>query len=96
MESRLEALLMHLLKWRYQDDRRSRSWSNTIRVQRISLQKLLRDSPSLAPRLPGLIDDAYSTARLEASTETGLKESTFPETCPFTLEQILDPGYWPN
>ena len=96
MERRLEVLLMHLLKWCYQPQRRSRSWSNTIRVQRIGLKKLLRDSPSLVPSLPDLLADAYSTARLEASTETGLDDSTFPETCPFTSEQSLDPDYWPD
>lgn len=96
VESRLEVLLMHLLKWRYQSERRSRSWRNTVRVQRTHLQRLLRDSPSLTPRLPELLDDAYCTARLEASTETGLDDAAFPESCPFTVEQVLDPDYWPG
>ncbi|MDX1657106.1 MAG: hypothetical protein R3310_17990 [Candidatus Competibacteraceae bacterium] len=33
---------------------------------------------------------------MEASTETGPDDSTFLETCPFTLEQVLDPDHWPD
>ena len=43
----LRILIGHLLKWQYQPDQRSASWSGTIRVQRKDLQKLLKDSPSL-------------------------------------------------
>ncbi len=96
LESRLEVLLMHLLKWRHQPERRGRSWRNTVRIQRVRLRKLLRDSLSLTPKLPEVFEGAYWTARLEASTETGLDEAAFPETCPFTLEQVLDDGYWPD
>ena len=34
LESRLGVLLAHLLKWRYQPDRRGRSWRLTIAEQR--------------------------------------------------------------
>ena len=39
---------------------------------------------------------AYRRARREAAAETGLPLSTFPETCPFTLEQALDDDFWPE
>jgi hypothetical protein len=54
--------------------------------------KLLRDSPSLRPRLPTLLEDAYPAARIRAGVET-LPEETFPAVCPFTLDQII--GDWP-
>jgi hypothetical protein len=41
--SRLRALLTHLIQWKIQPDRRSRSWSNTIETQR---DELLRRTPS--------------------------------------------------
>ena len=47
LESHLETLFMHLLKWRYQPDQRSRSWEATIKVARRNIAKLLRRSPSL-------------------------------------------------
>ena len=33
LESALEVLLMHMLKWDHQPERRSRSWSLTIQEQ---------------------------------------------------------------
>ena len=49
LESRLEVLIMHLLKWQFQPNLRSRSWQLTIKEQRIRLEKLLKENPSLNP-----------------------------------------------
>jgi hypothetical protein len=92
VESHLETLVMHLLKWRHDPDHRSRSWEGTIRVARHKTAKLLRDSPSLRRRLPALLEDAYPAARIRAGVETSPSEETFPATCPFTLDQIT--GDW--
>src|SRR2546427_6466427 len=40
--SRLEVLLLHLLKWKFQTGGRSRGWKATIRVQRYRLARLLK------------------------------------------------------
>jgi len=87
--SRLAVLLMHLLKWRYQPERRGRSWRATIREQQRQVARLLADNPSLRPELPELMADAYIDAVLMAIAETGLEETLFPATCPFELEQIM-------
>jgi hypothetical protein len=92
VESHLETLVMHLLKWHHDPDHRSRSWQGTIRVARHKTARLLRDSPSLRPRLPALLEDGYPAARIRAGVETGLPEETFPTACPFTLDQIT--GDW--
>src|SRR5689334_2554183 len=49
LESRLEKLVLHLLKWRYQPEKRQRghSWEDTIREQRRRLSRLLTQNPSL-------------------------------------------------
>ncbi len=94
--TRLEQLLMHLLKWRYQPGHRGASWEISIDKQRNALEDLFDESPSLRTRLPDVRDKAYVRARRQASRETGLPLATFPETCPFTLEQVLDDGYWPD
>lgn len=44
--SRLSVLLLHLLKWRYQPEKRSLSWEASIRVQRNRLADHLDDNPS--------------------------------------------------
>ena len=51
LRNRLSILIGHLLKWEYQSNRRSRSWLNTIRVQRRDTQELLKENPSLKPYL---------------------------------------------
>jgi len=94
--SRLEVLLMHLLKWQSQPDRRGKSWTNTIRVQRNRLKTHLGDNPSLKPQLPASIQAAYENARIEAAAETDLDESVFPEVCAWSSEQILAPDFWPD
>ena len=45
LESRLEVLLMHLLKWQYQPNYRGRSWQLTIKEQRRKIERLIRKIP---------------------------------------------------
>ena len=45
--SRLSVLVLHLLKWKFQREKRSSSWKATILTQRTELGRLLEDSPSL-------------------------------------------------
>ena len=94
----LMRLLQHLLKYKMQPQLRSKSWQLTIRNQREDLQELLEESPSLVHTLhdPGRLRRAYARAVSEASIETGIDESVFPRECPFTLEQALDPDFWPE
>ncbi len=94
--SRLSVLLAHLLKWHYQPGLRSRSWSATIKEQRKMMDLLLKDNPSLHAHLGDLLQDAYEVAVLSAERQTGLSESTFPASCPYSLAQITDDGFWPD
>jgi hypothetical protein len=94
--SRLEELLLHLLKWRYQPPQRGSSWAISIIKQRDGLTDLLEDSPSLKPGLVAQFAKAYQRARRYASQETGLPLTTFPATCPFTVEQAIDEQFWPE
>lgn len=94
--SRLTVLLMHLLKWRYQPERRGNSWKNTIKVQRLNLHKLLAQNPSLKPQQAEMLMEAYEEARLQTAAETDKEESVFPESCPFVLEDVLGPDYFPD
>ena len=88
--NRLTVLLLHLLKWRYQPEKRGASWEASIRVQRNRLADHLEDNPSLAPLLPQARLSAYGDAALEAVADTGLPGATFPQACPWSDEQVLD------
>lgn len=94
--SRLEVLLMHLLKWRYQPERQGRSWRLTVKEQRRRLARLLAENPSLRAELPAIFADAYADAVLSAARETGQEETAFPDTCPFALADVLDAEFWPD
>jgi hypothetical protein len=80
---------MHFLKVKYQPDKRTRSWEASINVQRNHLTKYLIHSPSLRRELPELLSDAYDNARIEAANETGLDIDTFPETCEWSVAEVL-------
>jgi len=98
LASRIAVLLRHLLKWRYQPERRQRgrSWRSTIWEQRSRLRRLLRQSPSLAPLVLLTLQEEYAEARQRASEETGLSLATFPETCPWQAQEVLDVDFWPE
>ncbi|MGL4502493.1 MAG: DUF29 domain-containing protein [Planktothrix sp.] len=93
LKSRLIVLLMHLLKWHYQPEKRSESWRSTITEQRICIEGLLEDSPSLKPLLSEVFEDCYQKARLKASDETGIKLNFFPKESPFSLKETLESSY---
>lgn len=94
--SRLRVLMLHLLKWQFQPGLRGRSWRLTIEEQRRQLERHLEDNPSLRSKLSDAIQDAYGDAILAAERETGLAESTFPATCPYSYDQMIDDDFWPE
>jgi Domain of unknown function DUF29 len=94
--SNLKIVLLHLLKWQFQPSKRTNSWRATLREHRQRIQLQLKDSPSLNPYLAQSVDDCYTNARDLATDETGLPLSNFPETCPYEMSLILDPGFLPD
>lgn len=96
LRNRLEVLIEHLLKWEYQAERRSRSGLMTIRVQRRDTQELLEENPSLKPYLEEALQKIYDSSRDLATGETNLPLKTFPENCPYTLDEIFRDGFYPG
>lgn len=95
VDSRLEILLLHLLKWQLQPERRSRSWRLTIEEARERLQERLMESLSLR-RCWDSLADRYKVARRAAAAETGVGLESVPDTCPYSNEQIIDPDFLPG
>lgn len=96
LESRLEVLFLHLLKWVFQPSHRGRSWQLTIAEQRRKVARRLSKSPSLKRELDEMTTDAYGDAILSAARETGMDENTFPKSCPWSFEQIMDSEFYPD
>jgi hypothetical protein len=94
--SRLQVLVMHLLKWAYQPEGRGPSWRRTIRTQRLEIDDLLSDSPSLRPRVSALMAQRYLRCIMDAAEEMGLSETVFPPQCPWMVDEVLDESFWPE
>ena len=94
--NRLRVLLLHLLKWQFQPERRGSSWSATIKVQRNDIAHHMADNPSLKSQIADAVEWAYGGARLEATAQTELPEKTFPQNCPWSFAKMNDPDFWPE
>jgi Domain of unknown function DUF29 len=89
LQSALEVLLMHMLKWDHQPARRTRSWSLTIEEQRLRVAKQLRKNPGLKSRLPEAIDDGFRLGRVRAAREMKVELESMPVSCPYEWEAII-------
>jgi Domain of unknown function DUF29 len=90
LKSRLEILLMHMLKRDASPRRRSRSWQSTIVEQRARIADLLEQSPSLRNGMEEVAQKAFGVAVKRAAIEAGLKRSAFPAALPYGVAAILE------
>ena len=95
LENRLAVIIAHLIKWDVQPERRGNSWAATIRTQRIRLNRLLRDNPSLKPHLEKELPEIFELGALIAVKQTSLPRREFPASCPYTVDQLLS-DYYPD
>jgi hypothetical protein len=103
LTSSLGQLLMHLLKWQMQSrkndlhtmDNWRTSWQVSIGKQRPDIRQVLEQNPGLKPRLNDSFTQAYRWATERAAVEMHCKASEFPETCPWTFEQVMKEGFLP-
>lgn len=90
LESAIRVLLIHMLKWDQQPERRSRSWVGSIVEQRSRIGRLLGKNPGLKSRIEEACDEAYASAVRWAAVETGFIESDFPQAQPYSWDDILN------
>jgi hypothetical protein len=95
IESHLERLLLHLLKWRYDPATRPRrSWALTILDARGEIAK--RATGSLQHHPAAYLPEAYRRARRKAAVAIYRPSTAFPEACPWTVAQVLDDEWLPT
>jgi hypothetical protein len=97
LANRMAVLLHHLLKWQYEPARQGTSWRLTIKHQREKVKRRLKNTPSLKQCLKDedWWADAWNDALDETEKETGIAIEKLPETCPWTIEQILADDWFP-
>jgi hypothetical protein len=96
IESNLAVILLHLLKWHHQPQKRKAGWKSSIAEHRARIGKLLSESPSLRGYPAEVLAEEYALARTKASDETRIAEDVFSELCPFTIDQVLDSAFYPG
>ena len=96
VESNLRIVLAYLLKHQFQPEKRSGSWEATIIEHRARIRGDLKASPCLRPYAAEALPASYKSARRLAAAETRLPIATFPDTCPYTLVQVLDDDFLPD
>ncbi|NDJ16879.1 DUF29 domain-containing protein [Myxacorys almedinensis] len=96
LRSNLIVLLVHLLKWHHQPNRRSGSWKGSIVEHRQRIEDIIEDSPSLNAYPSAVLEKCYRNAVAQAAAETGLSPETFPQACPYSISEVLDTKFLPE
>lgn len=96
IRNRLVVLLLHLLKWEFQPEKRKYGWRASIIDQRLQIAGVIEVSPSLRGWPDHVVAATYRQAVVGAASETGLPEKAFPATCPYAISEILDIGFYPG
>ncbi len=95
IKSRLENLLLHLLKWRYQPDQRSPLWEASIDEARRRIERVLKDSPSLRSHPGEVLSEAYRYA-IRNKAIRALELRQLPEACPWAIDDVLSEEFLPK
>ncbi len=102
LESRLEAIDVHLLKLACaRDADPAAGWRVTVIRSRRAVERLLRANPSFRARLPSLAGETTDSARRDAASELeacGDNEGAalVLRQGPFASDQLFDPASWPG
>lgn len=97
LASAYRVILIHMLKWDHQPEKRTRAWATSIETQRVHVDEELQDSPGLKPRIGEAIERAYRRARIEAASQMRRPKAALPEECPYTVPEIMErPFEWPE
>lgn len=94
----LRELLVWLLAYTYAPEQRAAHawWYVRVVNAYCEIDTVVGVWSNLAAQVQERLDESYREACEIASEETGLPLATFPETCPWTAEQILDYRFWPE
>jgi Domain of unknown function DUF29 len=98
VESHVETILEHLLKLALSHaDRPRRGWLVTVDRQRAKLARKL--TTTLRHHLEAALPALYAGVRRPVARQlenNGVALAALPPTCPYSLDQILDPDWYPD
>ena len=94
--SNMRVVLVHLLKLQFQPEKATRSWTDSVIEHRARIRDDFATSPSLRRYSRETLLQCYDHARAVTASQTRLPLTAFPETCPYSFEQVLDPEFLPG
>ncbi len=91
LESQLIRLMLHIIKWQIQPDKRSRSWTISIRNARYEIKSWKKYSPALNDDfLKTIWADAFEEALEAAEAETAVSNKHIES---LTWEEVFEKEY---
>jgi hypothetical protein len=88
--SQLTRLMLHIIKWKSQSEKRSASWVISIRSARREISDSQEEMPSLNREfLESIWDKCFTSAKQDARDEMGKK----PEITALTWEEVFAENY---
>ena len=99
MESALARVIEHLLKLAHSPAETPRAgWRQSAAVHRVEFAALAEDNPGLVGRVrfPVVYERGRQIAAASLAEHDGMNRNALPRTCPWSLDQIIDPDFWPE
>ena len=90
LRSQLVRLMLHVIKWKTQPERRSYSWRASINSARREIEEIQEDTPSLTRAvIKAMWDKCFAAAKEDAAGEMNKK----PSVEKLTWAQVFDQEY---
>lgn len=88
-KSQLVRLMIHIIKWKTQPEKRAPSWVYTIESARMEIDNLLSDELSLEPELERLFGQVFEKAKKLAESEMNEKS----DVVQLTWQEVFERDY---
>lgn len=98
-ESALARVIEYLLKLSHSSAEAPRAgWRQSVAVHRVDFAALAEDNPGLVGRvrLATAYDRGRQIATASLTDRDGIAPDALPTHCPWSLEQVTDPAFWPR
>jgi Domain of unknown function DUF29 len=97
MRSHLAIIMIHILKWNHQPQKRSTSWAKSIRNARYEIEEVREETPSVTKKtIESVWEKTFQNAVLDASDEMNLnkqeKRNFNPEM--LTWQEVFEDEYY--
>ena len=94
LSSQLKRLMLHILKWRYQPQKRSTSWVASIVDARDEITSLQQYMPSLNNNhIATIWEECLQKAIIGAKAEMSLSRKDIFEPTPLTWQEVFEDEY---